>query len=324
MTNFQSCRPSCLAVPSLSRGASRRVGVVEVSDTLSGDEMRIGIRGIFLVWAMPFMVLLLTVAANAAAQGVTAFEPGERLEYVLKWSGIAAGDSVMEIVAGDIVKGVPLYRVISTATSRSLVDVFYKVRNRYETHIHPIDGFSRKYLFNMREGSKRGIRALIFDQDRHIVTRIVRKNDQTQSKVYEIPEGTQDNLSALYALRNEVLKVGDSVTYRVFESRKNWELIIDVIAAEEIKVKAGRFRTVVVHPKLKFEGIFRRKGELYVYMTDDQWHIPVLMKSKVRIGSIDAELVRFKLGGGEKDIPSMVLPDEEKDIPSMLTSDEDN
>lgn len=260
---------------------------------------------------LPWLLLFTILPGNVWAQAVTAFEPGERLEYVLKWAGIAAGDSVMEIVEGDVVDGVPLYRVISTATSRSLVDVFYKVRNRYETHINPVDGFSRKYLFNMREGGKRSKRALIFDQDRHIVTRILRKNNQTQSKVYEILEGTQDNLSALYALRNEALQVGDSVTYRVFESRKNWELIIDVIAAEEIKVKAGRFKVIVVHPKLKFEGIFRRKGELYVYMTDDQWHIPVLMKSKVKIGSIDAELVRFTLGGEEKEIPSRLSLDKD-------------
>ena len=46
-------------------------------------------------------------------------------------------------------------------------------------------------------------------------------------------------------------------------------------------------------------------------MTDDQWHIPVLMKSKVSIGSIDAELVRFTLGGEEKEIPSMVPSDKD-------------
>ena len=274
--------------------------------------MRVGVCGAILIWVVSFMVLPVSVTAQATGQGVIAFEPGERLEYVLKWSGIAAGDSVMEIVEGDYINEAFIYKVISTAKSRSFVDLIYKVRNHYETHIHPLDGLSRKYLFNMREGGKRAKKALIFDQDNHIVTRILRKNDQTQSKVYEIPESTQDNLSALYALRNESLKVGESVTYRVFESRKNWELVIDVIAAEETKVKAGTFRTVVVHPKLKFEGIFRRKGELHVYMTDDQWHIPVLMKSKVKIGSIDAELVRFTLGGDEKTIPSMIPPKEDK------------
>ena len=113
--------------------------------------MRIGLLEKLLICVLPFMVL----PVPAAAQGVTAFEPGERLEYVLKWSGIAAGDSVMEIVKGDWIDDAFVYRVISTAESRSLVDVIYKVRNRYETHIHPIDGLTRKYVFDMKEGKKK-------------------------------------------------------------------------------------------------------------------------------------------------------------------------
>jgi hypothetical protein len=35
------------------------------------------------------------------------------------------------------------------------------------------------------------------------------------------------------------------------------------------------------------------------------------MKSKVKIGSIDAELVRFTLGGEAKEIPSMLPADKE-------------
>jgi hypothetical protein len=36
------------------------------------------------------------------------------------------------------------------------------------------------------------------------------------------------------------------------------------------------------------------------------------MKSKVKIGSIDAELVRFTLGGGEKEIPSRLPSDKDE------------
>jgi hypothetical protein len=245
---------------------------------------------------MATVFLLPGSGSKAVAGEVAAFVPGERLEYVLKWGGIAAGDSIMEVVEGETVDGVPLYQVISTAKSRSLVDVFYKVRNRYETHIHPLDGLTRKYVFNMNEGGKRKRRVLLFDQDRHIVTRIVREEGQTQSRIYEIPEASHDNLSSLYAMRNMDFTVGDSLVIRVFEGKKNWELVIDVLAEEEIEVKAGKFRTMKIHPKLKFEGIFRRKGELHIWMTDDERHMPVLMKSKVNVGSINAELVRYTVG----------------------------
>jgi hypothetical protein len=262
-----------------------------------------------LLWFIRVLLILFLLVAQTekvSAEQVTAFSPGERLEYVLKWSGIAAGDSVMEVVEGEPVDGIPLFRVISTAESRSLVDVFYKVRNSYETHIHPFDGLTRKYVFNMNEGGKHKSRVLLFDQERRIVTRILREKGQTQSKIYEIARASQDNLSSLYAVRNQDLEVGDSVVFSVFEGKKNWELVVDVLAAEEIKVKAGTFKTLKIHPKLKFEGIFRRKGELYVWVTDDKWHIPVLMKSQVRIGSIDAELVRYTLGEENPAVPSLV------------------
>ena len=248
------------------------------------------------------VVSLCFVPGSLARTGeVVAFLPGERLEYVLKWGGIAAGDSVMEVVHGEPVKDVPTFRIISTAKSRSLVDVFYKVRNQYETHLDALSSLPRKYVFAMNEGGKRKNRVLLFDQDRHFVTRIIREKERTQSRIYEIPEGCHDNLSSLYAMRNEDFQVGDSLTFRVFEGKKNWDLVVDVLVKETITVKAGEFRTVKIHPKLKFEGIFRRKGELHVWMTDDKWHIPVLMKSEVRIGSINAELVRFRVGDGAED-----------------------
>jgi len=256
-------------------------------------------------WFVAFVVpVLFLITAQAGAGEVTAFAPGERLEYVLKWAGIAAGDSVMEVVKGDYHDGEALYQVISTARSRSLVDVFYKVRNRYETHIFPRDGLTRKYLFAMNEGGKRKNRLLLFDQDMHQVTRIVQEEEKTQSRVYEIPENCHDNLSSLYAMRNEDFKVGDSLSINVFEGKKTWELVVDVLAEEEIQVKAGKFDTYKIHPKLKFEGIFRRKGDLHVWMTRDPHHIPVLMRSEVRIGSIDAELVRFTLGEKPGEVPA--------------------
>lgn len=241
------------------------------------------------------LVLSLTVAGALAGE-VTAFGPGERLEYVLKWAGIPAGDSVMKVVRGDPVEGVFLYQVISTAKSRSLVDVFYKVRNRYETHIFPLDGLTRRYIFAMDEGGKKKNRLLLFDQDKHLVTRIVQEEGETQSQVYEIMENCNDNLSSLYSMRNQEFEVGDSLNFNVFEGKKNWELVVDVLAEEEVEVRAGKFTTLKVHPKLKFEGIFRRKGELHVWMTKDRHHIPVLMRSQVRIGNIDAELEAFTLG----------------------------
>jgi hypothetical protein len=65
---------------------------------------------------------------------------------------------------------------------------------------------------------------------------------------------------------------------------------------ERIKVKAGVFNTIVVEPLLQAAGLFKHEGKLTVWLTDDGLHLPVLMKSKVLVGSIVAELTDYRLG----------------------------
>ncbi|HKJ89286.1 MAG TPA: DUF3108 domain-containing protein, partial [Gammaproteobacteria bacterium] len=48
--------------------------------------------------------------------------------------------------------------------------------------------------------------------------------------------------------------------------------------------------TVKVRPRLKTDGVFSRKGKLWVWFTDDERHIPVRMRSKIAIGSVTARL----------------------------------
>ena len=43
-------------------------------------------------------------------------------------------------------------------------------------------------------------------------------------------------------------------------------------------------------------GVFRHEGRLKVWLTDDRLKMPVLMKSKVLVGSISAELTDYQLG----------------------------
>ncbi|MBI5756229.1 MAG: DUF3108 domain-containing protein, partial [Nitrospirae bacterium] len=56
----------------------------------------------------------------------------------------------------------------------------------------------------------------------------------------------------------------------------------------------GVFNTIQIKPILKFEGIFQRKGDVYIWLTDDNRKMPVKMRSKILIGSISADLVEYK------------------------------
>jgi hypothetical protein len=58
-------------------------------------------------------------------------------------------------------------------------------------------------------------------------------------------------------------------------------------------VDAGTFDCVIVEPMVVEGGLFKNEGRIVVYMTDDDRKIPVKVSTKVLIGSIDGELIKY-------------------------------
>ena len=58
-----------------------------------------------------------------------------------------------------------------------------------------------------------------------------------------------------------------------------------------VKTDTGAVRTLLVEPKLHGDALFASKGRLFLWVTDDAWHIPVRMESKISLGTIRANLV---------------------------------
>ena len=69
-----------------------------------------------------------------------------------------------------------------------------------------------------------------------------------------------------------------------------------VHAKESISTPAGDFDCLKVEPILLATGIFRNKGKIFVWLTDDRLHMPVLVRSKIIIGAIHAKLTAYRFG----------------------------
>ena len=53
---------------------------------------------------------------------------------------------------------------------------------------------------------------------------------------------------------------------------------------------AGKFNCLLIEPFLAGDGLFKASGRLWISVTDDDRKMPVLMKSKILVGSVTAEL----------------------------------
>ena len=68
-----------------------------------------------------------------------------------------------------------------------------------------------------------------------------------------------------------------------------------MLKKETVKTDAGKFKCIVVEPQFRGAGIFVSKGkDLKVWLTDDEYKMPVKMTVEVFIGSVSAELLDYK------------------------------
>ncbi len=217
-----------------------------------------------------------------------AFGVGERFSFDINYGFINAGTATMEVARLIEYGGRPCYQLVTRANSNSFFSTFYTVDDRVESIIDAIGLFSWRFEKNLREGSYRSNRTYAFDQREH---RTVYKGD-----TIEVAPWVQDAVSVLYFVRTQELKVGTSVFVDNFTDGENYKLEVKVLKKENITVEAGNFDCIVVEPLTQSVGVFKHEGRLKVWLTDDRLKMPVLMKSKILVGSISAELTDFALG----------------------------
>lgn len=217
-----------------------------------------------------------------------AFGVGEKLSFEVKYGFISAGTATMEVMRLIEYENRPCYQIVTQARSNSFFSTFYKVEDRVESIMDATGLFSWRFEKNLREGKYRSDRKYSFDQRGNSV---VYKGD-----TIEIEPFVQDALSTLYYMRTQPLEVGKSFFLDNFIDGRKYHLEVKVLKRETITVDAGSFECFVVEPITQSVGIFKHEGRLKVWLTDDRLRLPVLMKSKVIVGSIAVELTDYELG----------------------------
>jgi hypothetical protein len=217
------------------------------------------------------------------------FGVGEYLEFSVSYNIIRAGTATLSVEGIEEIAGHRCYKLVSTARSNGFVSTFFEVRDRVESLMDVHGLFSRKFEKHLKEGGYTKDEAVWID---HCAGLAYYGDGDTVG----VRRSSQDALSALYFVRTLDLQVGNMVVFPSHSGKKNYPMRVRVLGKEKIKTPVGHFNCIVVEPRLKSEGIFKHKGRLIVWLSDDERRIPVRMKSQVTIGSITASLVDWKAG----------------------------
>lgn len=227
-----------------------------------------------------------------------AFPIPERLEFELSYTGITAGNAVQEVKQD----GTDIH-IISTARSADWLRLFFPVDDRIESYLisgtPPLFiGSPRLYQERKHEGKTITNREARFDRQKQEVTTIDHRNKEEKKQA--ITKRTYDTLSSFFYFRTIPLQVGTSYFIDIYDCNRLWNTEVKVLRREELVLPLGRFKTIVIQPLLKSEGIFARTGDMFIWLTDDDRRIPVQMKSKIVVGSITATLTGGSYWPGRK------------------------
>ena len=213
----------------------------------------------------------------------SAFKVGEKLTFIIRYGVVKAGTSTMALPEIVYKNGYECFKIQTEARSSKFFSAFFKVRDQVISYMDRDGLYTWGFEKHLREGKFRANQYVSYD---HINGwAVTNKKDSLR-----IPPCVQDILTTFYYIRTQTLEVGKSLFVDNHADNKLYPLEVKVHKKERIKVKAGTFDCIVVEPILRASGIFKSKGRLLVWVTDDSRKIPVQMKSKIIIGYITAEL----------------------------------
>lgn len=242
------------------------------------------------------IILTILIAGIVSAQSMdfrtlenTAFDVGESLVYNVNFGFITAGIAEMAIPKMKRISGRDAYHITFKVNTVPSFDPFFKVRDRYETYMDKEGLFPWRFEQHVREGKYKRDFSAFFDQRRGMA--------KTKDGSYEIPEYTHDIVSAFYFARTlnyDTLKVGDRIRLENFFKDKVHPLDVVYHGKETVEVEAGKFDCIIIEPLVREGGLFKNEGSIFIWLSDDQAKVPVKVRSKVIIGSIDAELKSYE------------------------------
>jgi hypothetical protein len=240
-----------------------------------------------------------STAAAAQKPSLTAstmpFEVGERLTYNVSWKVFDAGIATMTLAERTSFQNEDTYRINATVYSTGIVSALFKVVDVFESFFQARDLCSRRITKKIQEGRRHRETVVTFDAKAHraqMEDRDLNRPDLPPKRSESpLPSCVQDVISALYVIRTKTLRVGELVQFPINDGGRTYDVTVEIQAQEEVRTPAGTFQAFRLEPKV-FDGLFKSKGRLFVWVTTDTARIPVQLKAKINIGTITAVLTQ--------------------------------
>jgi hypothetical protein len=224
-----------------------------------------------------------------------AFQKGEKLHYRVFYDGplfvrVHAGKAILELSNNsDILQDRKTFHAISTGFSNSTFDMFFKVRDRFESWFDEETLKPYRFIRRTNEGGYVVNDDVDFDYKAGIA--------KSRKKKVKIKDNTQDLVSAYYFARNldiSHLKIDDVFPLDFYLDDSVYTSAIVYKGIEIVETRIGKFRCMKFLPMVITGEVFGNPYPMSLYISDDKNRIPVLIKSEIVVGSVKAEITEYE------------------------------
>jgi hypothetical protein len=221
-----------------------------------------------------------------APQSGFIFPVRQTLSYVVDWRVFPSGIvSFHQETDGNV------QRVAVTADTVGAVNLLFRVSDRFQSSFNRQTGCSEGFSRQMIEGRRQVNSDLRFDyaQSKANYTEKNLVSGISKHQQMSIPSCVTDSLSAIFYAATQPMTVGQSFEFPLADAIRTVAVTMKVEGREDIKTPAGSFQTLRVEPTAD-AGVVKNRGNIWIWYTDDERHIPVQMRARLFWGTITFRL----------------------------------
>jgi hypothetical protein len=242
-----------------------------------------------------FATVSFTEQESTYSPSKDAFQGGEWFQFRIHYGLINAGYAELEVK--EVVKNnKKVFHAKGYGYTTGMTKLFFKVEDDYQSYFDKTTGIPYQFIRKIDEGGYTKNQEGFFNQSEKTV--LVKDYKRNTEKTFSVPEKTQDILSSFYYLRNHPninkLKVGESINIDMFFDEETTKFKLKFVGREDIKTKFGIVPTMVFRPYVQAGRVFKEQESLTVWISDDDNKLPVRIKASLAVGSLKADLEKFK------------------------------
>jgi hypothetical protein len=217
------------------------------------------------------------------------FAVGETLSYSAKLGMLTLGSGTLEVAGIDTLRGEETFRFKFRLVGKT---VFYSLDDVLESWVSTETFTSRRFVQDFVENEKPKHRTFDIFPDSGFY------RESGRDSVLPTVAEPLDDAAFFYFVRVTPLEVGRKYVFeRYFRKDKN-PVTIQVVKREKMELPDGRkVECLVLHPVIDTKGLFSKRSDTRIWLTDDERRLPVQIRSKFPFGTITLRLKDMTLPG---------------------------